>query len=308
MENIPDHIQLLLLNVGHLEMNANWNWKDVYSPFARVYYVTDGEAKTHIDGRTYTLRPNRLYLTPPFMLHTNECCGNFSHYYIHFYEKAIHKESIFDTYDFPLEIDASGLDEALNRRLLEINPNRQLKQLDPSLYDNIPNFSQCIADNNRMPVHTAIETQGILLQFMSKFFAEAKIKSRHIDERVTKCLQYIHQNTDKSISVNALADMACLTEDHLIRIFKKEMNTTPIQYIQMKKMEKAQLLLLTTDMSVRIVALELSIDNTSYFNRIFKSYTGKTPTEYRIFNHVSPTIGIQHMHKEDVRTAKINIR
>lgn len=281
MGNIPEHIHLLLLNVGYLEMNANWNWKDVYSPFARIYYVTEGEAKIYMGNRTYTLKPNHLYLTPPFVLHTNECNSCFSHYYVHFYEKAIHKESIFDTYDFPVELDATGLDLQLMQRLLGINPNRQLKQLDPSLYDNMPTFSQYIADNNRMPPHSVIETQGILLQLISKFFEAAKIKSRHTDARVTTCLQYIHENTNKDISIKQLADIACLTEDHLIRIFKKEMNITPLKYIQTKKMEKAQLLLITTEMPVRDIALELSMDNTSYFNRMFKLYMGKTPTQYR---------------------------
>jgi AraC-like DNA-binding protein len=120
-----------------------------------------------------------------------------------------------------------------------------------------------------------------LLQLASKFFESAKIKSRHTDIRLAKCLQYIHENTDKDISIKQLADIACLTEDHLIRIFKKEMNTTPLKYIHAKKIEKAQLLLITTEMTVRDIALELSMDNTSYFNRIFKSYMGETPTQYR---------------------------
>lgn len=278
---MPEQIQLLLLNVGYLEMNANWNWKNVYSPFARLYYVTEGEAKTHINGQTYILKPNCLYLTPPFVLHSNECNGSFSHYYVHFYEKAIHKESIFDTYDFPIELNADSLDLNLSQRLLAINPDRQLSQLDPSLYDNMPTFSQYIANNNRMTLHGAIETQGILLQLVSRFFEAAKIKSRHTDARVTKCLQYIHENTDKDISIKQLANIACLTEDHLIRIFKKEIKTTPLKYIHTKKMEKAQLLLITTEMPIRDIAMELSMDNTSYFNRIFKLYTGKTPSQYK---------------------------
>jgi AraC-like DNA-binding protein len=281
MEHTPGQIQLLLLNVGYLEMNADWNWKNVYSPFARIYYVTEGEARTHIDGRTYTLRPGRLYLTPPFALHSNACDGRFSHYYVHFYEQAIHKESIFDTYEFPAELNANELDLRLIRRLLEINPDRQLSQLDPSLYDNMPTFSQYMANNNRMTLHAAIETQGILLQLAARFFETAKVKSRHTDIRLAKCLQYIHENTDKDISIKQLANIACLTENHLIRIFKKEMNATPLKYIHTKKMEKAQLLLITTGMTVRDIALELSMDNTSYFNRIFKVYTGETPTQYR---------------------------
>lgn len=281
MYTISENLNLILLNIGFLELNANWNWKRVCSPFARMYYVKDGEARIHINDRIYLLKPHHLYLTPPFTLHDNECEGCFSHFYIHFYEKTTNKESIFDKYDFPVELDAAETDLQLFRRLLDINPDRHLTHLDPDLYDNMPTFSQYIAQSNRMPVQSIIETQGILLQLISKFFGVAKIKSRHQDVRITKCLQFIHENTDKCIAVSQLADMACITEDHLIRIFKKEIKYTPLRYINMKKIEKAQLLLLTTNMPIRDIAFELSIDNISYFNRIFKEYMGKTPTEYR---------------------------
>jgi AraC-like DNA-binding protein len=46
-------------------------------------------------------------------------------------------------------------------------------------------------------------------------------------------------------------------------------------------MEKAQLLLLTTDMSVTDIAMDLSTDSIPYFYRLFKQYTGSTPGEYR---------------------------
>lgn len=274
-------LDLILLNVGYSELNANWNWTGIYSPFARIYYVEKGEARTRIGGKSYLLKPNHLYLTPPFTLHDDECDSYFSLYYIHFYEKTLKKESIFDTYKFPIEIEAGTLDLLLTERLLYINPDRYLRHYDPKLYDNPPTFSQYIADNNRMPMHSSIETQGILYQFISKFLETAEIKTNNRDIRISKSLQYIHENINKDISVSGLSNIACLSEDHFIRLFRNEMGYTPLKYINLKKIEKAQLLLLTTDTPIRDVAFELSIDNISYFNRIFKQYAGKTPGEYR---------------------------
>lgn len=281
MRNTSHNLDLILLNVGYSELNANWNWKEIYSPFARIYYIKGGCAKTHFNNKTYLLEPDHLYLTPPFTLHDDECDSHFSLFYIHFYEKVMNKESIFDIYDFPIGIKASALDLLLTERLLNINPDRHLRHFDPEMYDNMPTFSQYVADNNKMSAHSVLETQGILCQLISKFLATASVKSGNQDIRISKSLRYIHENTDKDISVTQLADMACITEDYYIRTFKKVMNTTPLKYINMKKIEKAQLLLLTTDMPIKDIAMELSIDNTSYFNRIFKQYTGKTPGEYR---------------------------
>lgn len=281
MNAIPENPNLILLNVGFSEPDERWNWKAIRSPFARIYFVVEGTARTYINNQVYELSPGHLYLTPPFTLHDDESEGRFALYYIHFYEKTENKQSIFDTCDFPVEVSADDLHLPLIRRLHDINPDRHLQYIDPELYDNMPTLSRYIARNRAMPVYSMIETQGILHQLISSFFRNAQMKSGFIDKRVNKCLQYIHENTGKDISVSSLADISCISEDHLIRIFKKEMNCTPLKYIINKKMEKAQLLLITTDMSVRDVALELSMDNASYFNRIFKRSTGKTPREYR---------------------------
>jgi AraC-like DNA-binding protein len=47
-------------------------------------------------------------------------------------------------------------------------------------------------------------------------------------------------------------------------------------------MEKAQLLLLTTNQTVKDIAYSLSFDNIGYFDRTFKRLTGVTPGEYRV--------------------------
>ncbi|MDR0711537.1 MAG: AraC family transcriptional regulator [Prevotellaceae bacterium] len=281
MSNVPDNPNLHLLNVGFSEHNATWNWKKICSPFARIYYVKSGGAKTHVGGKTYLLEPDHLYLVPPFTLHDDECDAYFSLYYIHFYEMVMNRESVFDKYEFPVGFAAAPLDLLLTERLVLLNPDSYLTQFDPELYDNVPSISQSIAQNSKMPIHVIVETQGILVQLVSRFLQSAKVKSEHKDARINKSLQYIHENIGKDISVSQLAGASCITEDHFIRIFKREMHLTPLQYVNMKKIEKAQLLLLTTDMPVRDVAFELAIDNVSYFNRIFRQHTGTTPSSYR---------------------------
>ncbi len=281
MSKTAERPKFILLNVGYSELNANWNWKSVYSPFARIYYVTSGKAITYINGEPFSLKPDHLYLVPPFTMHDNECDSFFSLYYIHFYEETVRKESIFDQYDFPIEVKSDSLGLMLNKRLLEINPGRHLRHYDPKLYDNPRTFDQYVADNSKMSIHSRYETQGILYQLISRFFTLAKTKSDNKDVRISNTLRYIHENTGKDITLAELANVACVSEDHLIRVFKKEMNCTPLRYVNMKKIEKAQLLLLTTDMPIRDVAMELSLDNISYFNRVFKHHIGKTPSEYR---------------------------
>ncbi|KAA6302229.1 MAG: HTH-type transcriptional activator Btr [Candidatus Ordinivivax streblomastigis] len=272
---------LVLLNIGYSELNANWNWKEVYSPFARLYYVKSGKAHTYIRENRVELEPGYLYLTPPFTLHDDECDGHFSLYYIHLYEKADNKESIFDRYDFPVKIQASAMDLELIERLHAINPDRYLVNIDPKIYDNEPAFSRYVAFNNTVPYHTQVETRSLLAVLMSRFLEYRVRKAADKDTRINKSLQYIHEHIDHDITIHDLSTIACVSNDHFIRLFKKEMLQTPMKYINAKKIEKAQLLLLTTRSSIRDIAMELSIDNISYFNKIFKQHTGKTPQGYR---------------------------
>lgn len=66
---------------------------------------------------------------------------------------------------------------------------------------------------------------------------------------------------------------------------RNEVKATPLQYINRKKIEHAQLTLVTSDTQVKDVALNLGFEDYSYFNRLFKKLVGTTPQEYRHSNH-----------------------
>ena len=62
----PDQLHLLTLNVGFARHNGDWNWKNVRSPFARLYYVSEGGAQVQIGGNYHNLTPRHLYFIPAF--------------------------------------------------------------------------------------------------------------------------------------------------------------------------------------------------------------------------------------------------
>jgi AraC-like DNA-binding protein len=271
----------ILLNVGYAYHDADWNWKNVYSPFARIHFVKNGTAKIVREDGEFLLKEGHLYLTPSYVKHQYECDGVLELYYIHVYEDAGRNLSIFDLMDFPIEISAGELDVLLIERLLQINPDRELKYYDPSSYDNSSTLVNNIVIQQKAPLAFEFETQGILKQLVSRFLAQASYKRENIEERILKSLHYIHKNIDTPIDVGVLAEMCFLTKDHFIRLFKNEVNCTPGKYINSKKIETAQLRILVLDMSVKDVAYSLGFENISYFNRLFKKITGESPGEYK---------------------------
>lgn len=271
----------LVLNVGLAVHNADWNWKNVNSPFTRLYYVTEGSAQIELPDGIYTLSPKHMYFIPAFTIHTNICKSNFVHYYLHIYEDHYSDNDWLDHWKFPVEIEATDLDLALFKRLCEINPHMTLQKSDPTTYDNNPTLMQNLIKNRQRAFCDKVESRGIVFQLLSRFFKQGQSKIEMEDNRIAKTVLYIRKHLNEAIELEKLAEISCLSKDHFIRLFKKELGTTPLQYINQKKIEKAQLLLITKELAVKEIAFQLAFDDYSYFSRLFKKTTGVTPQEYR---------------------------
>ncbi|RZF59821.1 helix-turn-helix domain-containing protein [Sphingobacterium corticibacterium] len=274
-------LDFILLNIGYAEHHADWNWKNINSPFTRIHVVKKGTAWLKRDGNKYQLKEGHLYLTPSYTPHSYECGDEFCLYYIHIYETLEKKSSVFDQLNFPIEIEGDSLLLDLIERLYAINPGRELSFYDPDAYDNSTELIKNIAMQGHTPLALELESHGIIQQLISRFFAFATQKMPNVDERMARVLEYIHSNIHTPIGIDQLAEMSFLTKDHFIRLFKKQLNCTPGKYINQKKIEKAQLMMLLQNYSVQELAFQLGFENVSYFNRLFKKLTGENPTNYR---------------------------
>lgn len=276
-----EQIHPLVLNIGFAIHDADWNWKNVNSPFTRLYYVTEGSAKIELPDGIHILRPNHMYFIPAFTPHTNICDSYFTHYYLHIYEDLCSENDWLDHWKFPVEIKATDLDLSLFKRLCEINPHMSLQKSDPTTYDNNPTLMQNLIKNRQRAFCDKVESRGIVFQLLSHFFKYGETKIETEDNRIAKTILYIRKHINESIELEKLAEIAYLSKDHYIRLFRKALGTTPLQYINQKKIEKAQLLLITETLTVKEIAYLLAFEDYSYFNRLFKKITGVTPQEYR---------------------------
>ena len=276
-----DKLHVYTLNVGYAEHNGDWNWKNVRSPFARLYLVVEGHAKVEMQSTTYDLTPGHLYFIPAFTTHSYVCDSHFVHYYIHIYEDSETEESILDNWDFPVEADATEYDIELFKRLTYINPFLRLPMSNPDIYDNHKTLVSNIDMNLRRPFPDKVESRGILFILLSRFLKNATPKVETGDDRIRMVLAHISGSLSENIDVESLANMACMSKDHFIRTFKKQTGDTPIAYITKKKMEAAELLLITSEESIKNVAMKLGYDDCPYFNKIFKKHSGITPQQYR---------------------------
>ncbi len=283
MHKVLQSLQLSLLNVGYAHLDTHWNYDNVVSPFTRMYYISKGSAKVYHNDQTFDLKPGYMYLIPSFTYSRYKCDEYHEQYYISFFEEIKNGLSIFNLKSFVYELKAKDTDIAYFKRLLEINPNRALVNDDPEVYDNRPTLQIFKKKNEKLPSSTYLETNGLLYILLSKFIKDHNrlVVKNTTRDNLSQVLSHISENLDKELTINKLASYCHLSTDYFSRIFKQKIGMRPNKYIQSKRVERAQLLLLTTDNSLKQIAEKVGLENLSYFSRVFKSFTGKTPGNFR---------------------------
>lgn len=282
MIQIPiESMNLMLLNVGRAQHHADWNFQNVSSPFIRIFYIVEGEALLHLPKVDVRLKTHYLYIIPAYTVHSYECHGRFVHYYLHVYEGFKHEMNLQEVYELPTEVEGGAGMEQLFEYLCSQLPYAQLPQPDPRSYDTSAQTSDYVARYRDMELWEKMELRGAMLMIMSHFIREASLRVWTNDERMKRVLEYIHSNISYQLNVEELSDIAHVTKPYFIKLFKHEFGISPIQYINGKKVERAQLLLFTTNMTIKEVAYTLGFSDQNYFIRMFRKMTGTTPQEYR---------------------------
>lgn len=281
MKESVEQLHLLTLNVGLAVHHADWNWQDVSSPFARIYYVVEGEAQLIMPDGVHVLTHGHMYFIPPYTIHSYRCDAHFVHYYLHVYEDVPAYSGFLEDWIYPVEIEAGELERLLFERLCLLNPHMVLPQSDPQSYDNNFVLEQNITKNRQRSLYNKVESRGIIFQLFARFLYGAVKGHNRIDERIRQCVVEIRRNIFHSISLNQMAKTINLSKDHFIRLFRKEMGCTPQQYINQKKVEQAQLMLLVDDVPIKTLAYQLGYEDPSYFSRLFHQRVGCTPVQYR---------------------------
>lgn len=98
---------------------------------------------------------------------------------------------------------------------------------------------------------------------------------------VHRCMDYIDRHLQQPLTVKALAEALELSESYLSTLFKRETGVALSQYIRDKRVDTARVLLAYTEFSCVEIAEYLCFASDSHFSRVFREYTGETPSGYR---------------------------
>lgn len=284
MSSLFNSFQLHILNIERCTLTEKWNYKNICSPFFRMFYILDGSGFISLDNIQYKLLPGNLYLIPNYTNCSYSCNSHLEMIYIIFIDLFNKETGINHLHNLQIQVPEQNTDKELFSRLLKINPNKALLDYDPQQYDNWKYLDKSIHLEKGETVQDFTETKGTLLLLFSRFLTTVKNDSS-LDEKsrsnIIQSIQYINENLDQKLDLEILSAKAFLSPDYYSRLFLKITKCRPIEYIQRKRIEKTQLLLITTNLSLEKIAELTGLNSSSYLIRLFKRHTQMSPGKYR---------------------------
>ena len=123
-----------------------------------------------------------------------------------------------------------------------------------------------------------------LKAFMRSFIrSHASLKNQPDDDEtaIRQILQFIEEKYMNDISLETIAEKVFLSPSYVSYLFKKETGQNFMKYLTEFRINKAKVLLRTTNEKVTYICKAVGYNNVSYFCMIFRNYCGVTPAQYR---------------------------
>ncbi|MDI1482919.1 helix-turn-helix domain-containing protein [Polyangium sp. y55x31] len=103
----------------------------------------------------------------------------------------------------------------------------------------------------------------------------------HGDDAVLRSQRFLHARRDQKVEVAAMAKAARLTERTFLRRFTRATGHTPVEYLQLLRVERAREWLEQSAQSFDEIAWKLGYADAGAFRRVFQRAVGLSPSEYR---------------------------
>ena len=112
-------------------------------------------------------------------------------------------------------------------------------------------------------------------------FAESSAVARPRNETVEQICAYLAANYRQKFSLTEVAAQFYLSPYYLSRLFRRVTGQSIVDYINNRRIEAAQKLLETTELSISAVAEQTGFASAAHFRRVFREVMGTGPLQYR---------------------------
>lgn len=146
--------------------------------------------------------------------------------------------------------------------------------------------------NNK--ITDAYEASSLAFAFLMALqrFTLHKQENKTLPDSIATALLFINNHFDQPLTLDDIVDVSGLSKYHFTRIFHNKVHSTPIQYLTKRRINESIKLLKDRTLSIDDIALMVGFSNGNYFIKVFRSFIGVPPGEYRMS---SSFIAVDHM-------------
>lgn len=263
--------------VSGLKNIAHYNLLKAFPPVFTHYHsnivefhcLVKGRRIANVGEKNYTITGGECFITFPFEPHST---GNYP-------------LNPCEFYSFQVDVKAQrllGLSQELSDYLanqLQHLPHRHYRLTFIDL-QNLKASFDCMALGG-------IDNTYLSLQYLNCFLFNVKNlepifeeKRPQISPHIQKSLDYIEHHFKEAIPLSDLANISGYSLSSFKVKFKDAIGITPAEYITLRKIEYAKVILSKPDQSITNLAFDLGFSSSNYFCSVFKKYTNIAPSQY----------------------------
>jgi AraC-like DNA-binding protein len=266
IRNNPVAGQLFVKHIGYFPKAAN-HCRERKSGCADniLIYCLRGKGWFVIKNKRYEVKVNEFILVPATKEYLNYGADEtdpWTIYWIHFsgqHMEVFNRSFNINLFDGPKQI-------IFNEKGL---------QLWETMYQNLEmGYSKDNLNNVNLCLYHFIGT----FLFPEKQLNEKKQEAR---DMINQTILYMRNELKSKMSVEEMAAINHLSASHFSSLFRKATGMPPLEYFIHLKLQKACLMLYTSDIRIKAIAGTLGYDDPYYFSRLFKKYMNVAPEKYR---------------------------
>ncbi|MBR1969940.1 MAG: helix-turn-helix transcriptional regulator [Clostridia bacterium] len=248
--------ELRIIDSGYVDLDTRWNSKNSISPFSCFYIVESGSGVLIHKGKKVIMEKANAYLIPSGTIFDFSCPQKLKKLFFHFNM-----------------LGGDGLDV--------------LRNVQEILYCKIheDELSKIISLYKESSFSSSLELRHIILNILSRIMKSTSIEpvvSHEYSPFVKNVMAHIQENLSLNLSLSETSKNFFVAEVTLRKRFKAETGLTPRQYIEDLIFFKAELLLTTTNHTIKEISSALGFHDQFYFSRRFASRYSMPPQIYRL--------------------------
>ncbi len=132
----------------------------------------------------------------------------------------------------------------------------------------------------------AVEVAKVLLVVMKRQGGQAQFSPMTSavapqETPITRVQNHVLANLEQSFTVESMAALVDMSARHFARLFAKDVQMTPMAFLQGARIDRARHLLETTELPLKTVAFHAGFGSVRHMRFLFSEKLGLTPTQYR---------------------------